>query len=348
MVDFKLVPTLFEIKEFEDKTDTLITTEIKAIFDDNIMRQLLNKNEEEKVLGIGSIFNVLLKKPNASNISKAVTYKYKVLDEENEDSKTYNLPEIEMNNRVLYMKLLEIGEAASNYKEQSFAEVDLLPKKDRKKTNKGTFKCQKKYYMGEWESKEKYLFVEDQERNLKLAFRCWIDEMPIPGQTEGVYIYVDGSSQKTNNKVEKYGAGYVINYGNTVYIGRKVGVDEGANVTGEYVAATNAFNDIIKISEEKGEIDNLRIFYDNNNLGYVPTGIFKPNTFGKDYKEAIQSFQKKHPETTIEFMHVDAHSAAYGSEMVDQVADVVGDHKEEGDYSKRLKYIGRENNTHDK
>lgn len=227
------------------------------------------------------------------------------------------------NNRMLFLKLIAENEEVEQYKEKCFASVIFWSEKDKRYTpsKKGSIEFPfglESYDALEELSQQKYLVLEDCSINKKFAFECWIEQLPIPGKDEGIYAYVDGSSGDKQYP-ENFGSGYAVTIGKNVYFGHCEGSDSGRNVSAEYLAATKVFHYFPK------EITNLKelcIYYDNNNVGYVPVGLYKPGTeYAHAYVEAVDAFQKEYPETILKFIHTDGHSGIYGNEMADQMAE---------------------------
>jgi ribonuclease HI len=115
----------------------------------------------------------------------------------------------------------------------------------------------------------------DEQMGIYFVFDCKIEHFPTPGKNDGVFVYVDGSSQKTGEvgerQEEMYGAGVVISHDKAVYFDLKTGQSIGANYDGEIVAATNAFKYLEEIASDT---DNITMFFDNIAIGYTAAGIF--------------------------------------------------------------------------
>lgn len=185
--------------------------------------------------------------------------------------------------------------------------------------------------------KEVILF--DEMMGYSFKFKCWTDILPVPGEDDGVFAYVDGSGTKTGGQEERYGTGVVFGINKHIYFCHSEGWGKGSNFTGEIVAATEALNNICNCKPEdmlledykllKNYDKTIRIYFDNTALGYYPAGLFdeRDNSSKADgkvleYKKARNGFYKKYKNAKLEFFHVDAHFDIFGNEMADRVAQV--------------------------
>lgn len=285
------------------------------------------------------------------------------------------LPEIENNNRMLHMELVSMGKSVeisevrvlsemniSNNREQEdeekiveylkehkdevFAKVVFWAKNDTRYkkgsedpyNNYGKFLCLKENYCDSWKRDcPKYILVTDEEIKIHYVFECWIEELPIPGQSDVpyVYAYVDGSASGN-----QYGSGAIVCV-DDVFISHDCGVANEANYTGECVAATNVLNFLSEMDEDcfkNKEVKEVYIYFDNIQLGYVPVEMYKHDKdAANDMWNMIEKFESKYPNVKIVFEHVDAHTAIYGNEFADRIATVKPVKKEgAGPYQKRI------------
>lgn len=159
-------------------------------------------------------------------------------------------------------------------------------------------------------------------------FKCRTEKIPVPGKDDGMFAFVDGSSTKTPNAEpgyeELYGAGYIINYNKELYSGHTEGKSSSANDIGEIEAATLVIEELKRLLEKHKEKQEIRIYYDNQKVGYYPTGLNDANTdHGKAYITSVNELAKALPkDSQIVFCHLDAHKGIYGNEMADQLAQV--------------------------
>ena len=312
MGPINLVPTLFKL---EEKTITIQSTCVKAnltrIYDDNIKNKYMKK---------GNIYNALLpyfdNKSGSTHFDNEMSYEYKGANDI-----VFTMLK-KPNNRMLFLKLVEVGNEASVYTQNCFAKVTFLSKTDseyHKEKKKGIveFYLNTEDYNGlNALENGKYLLLEDRMNEQLYAFECWIEQLPEPGKDEGVYVYTDGSAGGKNP--EEYGSGYVLNIGKNVYLGHTKGKDTGRNVSAEYEAVTNVF---LHMPKEVENTEEVTIYYDNNNVGYIAVGIYKAGTsYSQKYVKVLEEYLKNHPETKLTFVHTDGHSDIYGNEMADQVA----------------------------
>ncbi len=334
-----VIPTLFKFEKLLKQPSGNVGGVLVRVYDNNIRDKYMKKEY---------VYNALL--PYFPKSAKAV-YRY-----QGDGNMQFLLP-VKPNNRMLFMKLIGDDEAVTEYEDKWFAKAIFFSKADKEfnKNQKGSveFNCDMDAY-GELEElkEEKYLIMEDHSNNKKYVFECWIEQLPVPGMTEGIYAYVDGSSGD-KNRPEGIGSGCVVNIGKEIYLAHWEGSDSGRNVSAEYFAATKVFE---HFPREMKELKEIYIYYDNNNVGYVPADLYNPaSIYGQDYAKAIKAFEKDYPEVLINFIHTDGHSGIYGNEMADQVAewktdalkDLPAGYQEEraklcpedGSYSTALSYV---------
>ena len=332
-------------------------------YDDNVLRQLNGTTKKQIVLGKGSVFNAYL--PNLEKVTNALkhdisrTFCYTGINGK-EEQLTFLLPQIENNNKMLYMELISINNdediegvkkllkmrlSAENEqedeetinaflienKETVFAKVifwaknDVRYKKgsDDKYNNYGKFLCTKENYCKMWEKDSaKYIFVTDEDVNIHYIFKCWMEELPIPGQSDvpSVFAYVDGSAAGST-----FGAGAILCM-NDILMSYDSGEAKEANFASECIALTNVFKYLCKREDnyfQENSIDEVHIYFDNTQLGYVPVEMYAhEKDVSKDMWNIIGEFEKKYPNIKLVFEHVDAHTAIYGNEMADRLATV--------------------------
>lgn len=353
-----LIPTFFLMSEESvDETEKFVCRKLIRTYDDNIKNQLNGSSSKKKVFGPGSIFNAYL--PNLQKVTDGQKYSNEYKYKTNNAELTFYLPEIKNNNRMLYMQLLEDVEEAQDapiiqelcdieseegvreyleqWKETVFAKVVFRDNGN----SKGEFLCLRESYEADWQKNHaKYLVVKDEAIDQTYIFKCWVEELPIPGKSDVpyVYAYVDGSS----GDGEKYGSGSILCDKRDVYMSHDYGNDSGRNFTGECISAANVFYYLCENKEKKfaqEKVKELRIFFDNTNVGYVPVELFKhEKEAAKDMWDAIHTFQEKYNKTKVVFIHVDAHTAIYGNEMADRLATVL---KEKPGKNKKTEYEKR-------
>ncbi len=305
-----VIPTLFkfEYNKLLPQPNGNVGAVLVRVYDDNI---------KKKYMKVGNVYNALLPYSQYSEKTSVKEYKY-----QGDGELSLNLP-IKANNRMLFMKLVGEDGVVAEYEDNWFAKATFFSKGDKefKGTQKGTieFCCDMAAYgMLEKLEEKKYLIMEDHSNNKKYVFECWIEQLPVPGVDEGIYAYVDGSSGDKEIP-EYFGSGYAVNIGKEIYIGHLEGKDSGRNVSAEYLAATKTFE---HFPREMKELKELIIYYDNNNVGYVPAGLYNPGVdYGRNYATAIKEFEKDYPEVLLKFIHTDGHSGIFGNEMADAVAE---------------------------
>lgn len=295
-----LVPTLFKMSSsIISKNQDGIEMSLVRVYDDTIRDKYMQK---------GNVYNALLP---YFETTRSEIYSYKGKNQI--DFKLRKKP----NNRMLMMKLIDKGESVSNYENECFAHAEFFAVPNKSKKGK----IQLNYSLDAYEKIEtlgenKYLIVDDQKKQIRYVFECWIEQLPMPGIDKGVYVYLDGSSNNDTNP-EDIGAGYVVNIGTDVYFGHEDSNDSGRNVSAEYLAATNVFKNL----PEMGTFASVTIYFDNINVGYVGAGLYHPDkSFGKNYISTFEAFKEKYPNTKVKFVHTDSHSYIFGNEMADQMA----------------------------
>lgn len=342
----ELMPTLFRMVLPErkiDLKDSVGRIPLDRIYDDNIVTKFLKR---------GVKLNAFLPRVNQETSDSEGNASYCFYSE------THKLPfplPIGMVDRMLVMKLttIEKGSPSDALMNQCFAKVTFINSVDRwgfEIVNKGHFEFTDENYtyrkyneLSSLSKDKKGLVLYDEEMDRTFMFECEIEQLPIPGETTGIYAYVDGSSTKKGEdsstetgEEETYGAGVVLNVDKDVFFGRKEDVAHGANYAGELVAATIALNQMTDMSFEK-EPERVRIFFDNTAIGYKPLGIHDKESkksndekedVGTPYMVAIDEFRKKYLNTIVEFIHVDGHTKIMGNEMADYIAQVNQKHLE--------------------
>lgn len=332
-----LVPTLFKFKSgILTRTSDGIEVDLCRIYDDSI---------KNKYMQTGNVFNALL-----PYIEKASSKIYSYQGETQIDFKLRKKP----NNRMLMLKLIDSGDAVAEYEEKSFAHAVFFASASSTKKGMLQLKCSlDEYEKLEALDENKYLILDDQKNQIKYVFECWIEQLPMPGVDEGVYVYSDGSSNNDTDP-EVFGAGYVLNVGKDVYFGHKDGKDKGRNVSAEYLAGTNVFQFLPDIADDCEEVT---LYFDNINVGYVAAGVYhSSDNFGAAYFQMFEEYIKAHPNTKVTFVHTDSHSGIYGNEIADQMAQgkekdlmkLANGFKEsrdkicpkDGSFSKAMKFVG--------
>ena len=300
-----VVPTLFKFEKVEIKSDDCVKAKLTRIYDKNIRDKYMKK---------GYVYNALLP---YSVKSANIPYAY-----QGDKDMQFLLPN-KPNNRMLFLRLIGEDSEVAGYRDKSFAKVVFWP--EVKGASASSKKGEVEFGMGieayeglEDLSLNHYLILEDHTTCKKFAFECWVEQLPVPGKDEGIYAYVDGSAGDTD-RPEDFGSGCVVTIDKKVYLAHCEETDSGRNVSAEYLAATKVFKYFPK---DVKNLKELYIYYDNNNVGYVPAGLYKPGTkYAHDYLEAIETFEKENPDTILKFIHTDGHSGIAGNEMADQMAE---------------------------
>lgn len=297
-----IIPTLFKIGKIEKNANGMATGRLSRIYDQTICA---------KHMEVGNYFNALL--PYTEPLNN-VPYTYG-----GSQDIQFLLPE-KPNNRMMYLKLIAKGDEVEQYIDKCQVRVCFRKRKDKNNSanNKGTieFNCALEEYntslpLG-------YLLLTDEENNTRYVFDSHLEDLPVPGDVDKFFAYVDGSAGDVDDQ-EHFGSGAVVSILGTVYLSHCEGDDKGRNVSAEYLAATKLFE---HFPETKYKIIQLDVYYDNNNVGYIPAGLYQPGTdYARNYIAAIEKFEKEHPDTVINFVHTDGHSGIFGNEMADEMAE---------------------------
>ena len=302
-----VIPTLFKMGKLQQNKEGKAEAYLSRIYDPNISGKYMHN---------GFIYNALL--PYTKPLNK-VSYDYK-----GKKDIEFLLPE-RPNNRMLFLQLIASDDDVYPYMDKSFALVSFWNKEVPEYSPSKKGKIEFRFGLDEYEKFEtseaaKYLVIEDWATRTKYAFICSTEQLPVPGKEEGAYVYVDGSAGDVEN-TDQFGSGAVVSIGKKVYFSHCEGEDHGKNVSAEYLAATKVFEHFPK---ENNDIKELYIYYDNNNVGYVPAELYIPGknyNYAQDYIKAIKKFEKENPKTLIFFVHTDGHSGIFGNEMADQMAE---------------------------
>lgn len=319
-----VIPTLFQLDTSVNKDENDYFT-VKA---DGFCAENVLKN----VLKIGMTYNVVLPAFGTSNEKEEYTYA------EKENKIVFKLP-IEKKTKMLFMRLYEskMGDASNDdtfiaicYKNEKYVQFN-MPLKE-------------KGYEGLWISKEepKLFCLYDKANGCSFLFECWTDYLPIPGENDDVFAYVDGSAngeQKGPNN--RYGTGYVIsnisNNGEREIRFGHTTKESGSNFDAEMETITNVLKNILEDIKEKKDLkayQNLKIYFDYEGVGYYPAGLYKKGDWLKknanpsavEYRKAYEAyvglFEEAGMECNIEFIHVKGHVGVFGNEMADRLAQV--------------------------
>ena len=338
---------MLELEVASDRNKCLIPTLFQL---DKPIEERMNENDyftvkvgsfcEEYILKIGMIFNAVLPAFGTGNKSKEYTYEEKA----NKENKiVFKLPS-EKKTKMLFMRLCESkkGNASNDdifvaicYKNKKYVKFNMSYEKYMPSEEKG--------YEGLWISKEepKLFCLYDDAKGCSLLFECWTEYLPIPGESDGAFAYVDGSGNPNDPK-KGYGAGYVISNSNNgereIRFGHTTIKESGSNYDGEMEAVTNVLKNILENIKEKKDLEayqNLKIYFDNTCVGYYPAKFHnwlkvnaKKNAtphaveYCKTYVAYIGLFKEYNMECNIEFIHVDAHFGVFGNDMADRLAQI--------------------------
>jgi ribonuclease HI len=315
-----LIPTLLQIDNTSfEKRDSKTTAQLSRVYDNNII----------KTLKIGSKLNFMLPYLDDEKDEKE-TLDYTFQSDSGEI--TFRLPKYPVEKMVI-ATIKEISQTKPNDADKYHISASFY--KDIQKGSKSKGEIDFLNYADIPDEFEMLLF--DEQMGVHFVFDCKIAYFPTPGKDEGVFIYVDGSSQKTKNagkgQDEVYGAGVVISHDKAVYFDLATGKSNGANYDGEIVAATNAFKYLEDIASDT---DDITVFFDNTAIGYTATGIFKvkaESEIAVGYKNELVKFRSKFPNVKLDFVHVDGHFAVLGNEMADRMAQV-----NDGEFDKPEKF----------
>lgn len=321
-----VIPTLFQLYTSEEKRkyeNDYFTVEVKSFC-------------EEYVLKTGMIFNAILPAFGAISKNKEYTYEEKA---NKENRIVFKLPG-EKKTKMFFMRLYESkrGNASNDdtliavcYKNEKYVKFNVSYEKYMPSKENG--------YEGLWISKEEpQLFcLYDEDKGSSLLFKCWTEYLPVPGESDGVFVYVDGSSNSYNSKDLKngYGTGYVIsnNEEREIRFGHTT-KEDGSNYNAEMEAITNVLKNILENIKETKDLEayqNLKIYFDNTSVGYYPAKFHNwlkkdANSsaveYCKTYVAYVGLFKEANMECNIEFIHVDAHFDVFGNEIADRLAQV--------------------------
>lgn len=308
-----VIPTLFKLhknNKYITCEDGFFEVALEKIYDNEVVRHLKKD----------MIFNAVLPAFGAEKGNKEYTY---INKNDTNQKIVFKLP-IEKNIKMLFMRLCDLRKGdASN--DDTFAQSAFVAKFNKKEyPKKGYVKFNmafKDYPSFEIpkETSNKFCLY-DEAMGCSLIFECWTEYLPIPGESDGVFAYLDGSSEKTGkNEGEKYGTGYVISNNKEIQFGHTEGIASEANYAGEIEAVTNILKNI-------GKTKNLKLYFDNTAVGYYPGKYFdwsnKKDKWVIEYRNIYNDFVKSCKDCNIEFVHIDAHFSVFGNEMADRLAQV--------------------------
>ena len=308
-----VIPTLFKLhtnkKHIVCKDDSFEVA-LERIYDNEVVRHLKKD----------MIFNAVLPAFGAENRNKEYTY---INKNDTNQKIVFKLP-IEKDIKMLFMRLCDLrkGDASNDdtfaqsvfaaiFNKKVYSDIKGYVKFNRAFEDYPSFEISK-------ETSNKFCLY-DEAMGCSLIFECWTEYLPIPGESDGVFAYLDGSSEKRGKNEEKYGTGYVISNNKEIQFGHTEGSASEANYAGEIEAVTNILKNI-------GETNNLKLYFDNTAVGYYPGKYFdwskKKDKWVVEYRNIYNDFVERCKDCNIEFVHIDAHFNVFGNEMADRLAQV--------------------------